>query len=92
MTTREGVYIPGDYYLDCDVCGFKRRRSEAVERWDGAMVCAPHVKGGCYEAEHPLDHVQIPREEPRVLQARHPEPVYVDQDDWAEDWASPEYS
>lgn len=77
MTTREGLYIPSDYYLLCEVCGFKRRRSEAVKRWDGAMVCSPSVKGGCFEQRHPLDMIQIPVERQNVLDARYADPVFV---------------
>jgi hypothetical protein len=32
-------YIPGDYYLVCDVCGLDFRRSDMKERWDKAWVC-----------------------------------------------------
>lgn len=77
MTTREGVYIAGDYYLHCEVCGFKRRRSEAAKRWDGAMVCAPSVKAGCYEEEHPLDQVMPIPEQQSVQDARYNEPIFV---------------
>jgi hypothetical protein len=31
-------YRPGDYYIICDVTGFKIRRSEAVRTWDGLLV------------------------------------------------------
>jgi hypothetical protein len=33
-------YIPGDYYLVCDVCGLDFRRSDMKERWDHAWVCS----------------------------------------------------
>jgi hypothetical protein len=32
-------YIPGDYYLVCDVCGVDHRRSDMKKRWDNAWVC-----------------------------------------------------
>ena len=32
-------YIPGDYYLVCDVCGIDHRRSNMRQRWDNAWVC-----------------------------------------------------
>lgn len=73
MTTREGVYIAGDYYLLCDVCGFKKRRSECAKRWDGAMVCAD----SCYEERHPLDLIQPSPERQNVIDARNAEPIYV---------------
>lgn len=92
MATREGVYLAGDFYLLCEVCGFKRRRSEALERWDGAIVCAPHVRGGCYEEEHPLDRIQIPNEEQNVLDARYAAPTFVDDGSWVErDWVEVEF-
>jgi hypothetical protein len=37
MTThRTGKY---DYNALCDVCGFKKKASELIKRWDGLMVC-----------------------------------------------------
>lgn len=72
MTTREGVYVPGDYYLDCEVCGFKKRRSECRKRWDGAMVCAED-----FEERHPLDLIQPRPERQNVLDARYSAPVYA---------------
>lgn len=73
MTTREGVYLPGDYYLLCEVCGFKKRRSEVAMRWDGAMVCAED-----YEERHPLDLIQPKADQQNVLDARYADPVFVD--------------
>lgn len=70
--TREGVYVPGDYYLLCDCCGFKIRRSEARERWDGAMVCQAD-----YEERHPLDLVEPRPEQQNVIDARYSEPVFI---------------
>lgn len=32
-------YIPGDWYLVCDVCGVDHRRSDMRKRWDNAWVC-----------------------------------------------------
>lgn len=72
MTTRENIYIPGDYYLDCEVCGFKTRRSEAFKRWDGAMVC-----GADYEERHPLDLIKPRADRQNVADARYSAPVYV---------------
>jgi hypothetical protein len=72
MTTREGVYIPGDYFLLCDVCGFKIRRSEARKRWDNAMVCSKD-----YEERHPLDLIQPKADRQNVVDARYADPVFV---------------
>jgi hypothetical protein len=75
VTTRENVWIAGDYFLLCEVCGFKKRRSECRIRWDGAVVCAED-----YEPRHPLDTPPPSRpEEQRVADARYAAPVYVDQ-------------
>lgn len=73
MSTREGVYVPGDYYLLCDVCGFKKRRSECAKRWDGAVVCADT----CYEERHPLDLMQPRADRQNVVDARYADPVFV---------------
>lgn len=73
MSTREGVYIAGDYYLDCEVCGFKKRRSECRKRWDGAIVCHED-----YEERHPLDLIQPRAERQNVVDARKCDPVYVE--------------
>lgn len=72
MTTRENVYISGDYYLLCEVCGFKIRRSEAMKRWDGAMVCRKD-----YEERQPLDLIEVPADRQNVLDARYAEPIFV---------------
>lgn len=39
MNGAEWTYIPGNRWLCCDRCGFKRRRSEISTEWDGLMVC-----------------------------------------------------
>lgn len=72
MTTREGVYVAGDYYLLCDICGFKIRRSEALKAWDGSMRCQQD-----YEERHPLDLIEPRAERQNVLDARYADPVYV---------------
>lgn len=72
MTTREGVYVAGDYYLLCEVCGFKKRRSECRKRWDGAIVCQED-----YEERHPLDLIQPRPDQQNVLDARYAAPVFV---------------
>lgn len=73
MATREGVYVPGDYYLLCEVCGFKKRRSECAKRWDGAIVCADT----CYEERHPLDQIRPRADRQNVVDARDAEPIFV---------------
>ena len=38
-THRGNRYKPGDYWRECDVCGFDYLRSKLVKRWDNAIVC-----------------------------------------------------
>lgn len=70
--TRENVYVAGDYYLLCEVCGFKIRRSEARKRWDGAMVCHKD-----FEERHPLDLIEPRGDRQNVVDARYADPVFV---------------
>ena len=62
-------YISGDYWLICDVCGFRIRRSQIRKRWDGLMVCASD-----WEPRHPQDFVKGRVDRMAVPIAR-PEPV-----------------
>lgn len=64
-------YKPGDYYLTCDECGFKVRKSEVRKRWDGLMVCRAD-----WETRHPQDSLKAKRDRQRVHIAR-PEPADV---------------
>lgn len=43
------AYIPGDNYVACDRCGFRRYASECRKTWDGWLVC----DDTCYEDKHP---------------------------------------
>lgn len=49
-THRSNVFKSGDYYRECDECGFDYLRSEMLKRYDGAIVCAAD-----FEEEHPRD-------------------------------------
>lgn len=63
-------YIPGDYWLACDVCGFRKRASQMRRRWDGAMVC-----NADWEERHPQE---IPRPNPpdrQTVPISRPEPT-----------------
>lgn len=38
MKSQQGFYKPGDHYIQCDLSGFKVRRSDARMMWDGKLV------------------------------------------------------
>lgn len=89
MTTHEGVYLAGDYFVLCEVCGFKKRRSECRKRWDGAIVCQED-----FETKHPLDAPPPPRpKRQRVLDARDATATHVAQaGSWVERaWVEPDW-
>jgi hypothetical protein len=46
-------YIPGDHWVECELCAKKLRRSKAKLRWDGLVVCADD-----WEPRHPQDYVR----------------------------------
>ncbi|GAF77397.1 unnamed protein product, partial [marine sediment metagenome] len=46
-------FIPGDWWLVCDVCGFDYRSSDMKERWDHAMVCTE-----CWEKRNEQEGVR----------------------------------
>lgn len=73
MSTREGVYLPGDYYALCDICGFKKRRSEMALDWEKKLVCADT----CHDVRNPQEYLQPAPERQRVLDARNADPVFV---------------
>jgi hypothetical protein len=73
MSTREGVYVAGDYYCLCDICGFKKRRRECSIDWEGKLVCT----ATCLDERNPQDEIQSRPERQRVLDARNAEPVFV---------------
>ncbi len=62
-------YRAGDYYVICDVCGFKIRASETRRRWDNLRVCTKD-----WESRHPQDFVRGRRDRQRVPDPR-PEPA-----------------
>lgn len=65
MTT----YIPGDYWVYCDVCGFKTRSSMTRKRWDNALVCLAD-----WEPQHSQDFVRGYADKQTVPDPR-PEPT-----------------
>ena len=46
-------WIPGNYWMICDVCGYKYRKSEMRERWDKAWVCEAD-----WEPRHPQEFLR----------------------------------
>ena len=50
-------YIPGDWWVLCDVCQRKMRASKATKRWDGLIVHADPNEG-CWETRHPQEFVR----------------------------------
>lgn len=61
----------GNYWMICDVCGFKYRRSEMMQRWDNAWVC-----GDDWEPRHPQEFLRGKNEQISVPIAR-PEPEEI---------------
>lgn len=68
---KEWAYIPGDYYMICDVCGEKHRKSEMKQRWDNLWV-----DKRCWNPRQPQDFVQARTDIISVPVAR-PRPVDV---------------
>lgn len=65
------VYVPGDFYRQCDVCGFRYRASQTYKRWDNLIVCAED-----YEDQHPQDFVRGRKDRQSVPDPR-PEPTVM---------------
>lgn len=65
MKERQHKYIPGDYLMVCDVCGFTYRSSEMKKRWDNAWVCKKD-----FEPQHPQEFVKGRADKVRVPVAR----------------------
>ena len=54
-------YIPGDWWVLCDVCQRKVRSSKVTKRWDGLLVHADPNEG-CWEPRHPQEFVRAVRD------------------------------
>ena len=65
MAVTEG-YIPGDYKMVCDRCGFERRRSTVAKTWDNLWVCYPE----CWEHRNPQDYLRTKVDRIQVPDAR----------------------
>lgn len=65
-------YKPGDYNVECDLCGRKRKASECRLTWQNFFVCADT----CWEPRHPQDFVKgriddqtVPIARPAIVQS-----------------------
>ena len=63
-------YTPGDYYVICDRCSFRRLASECRMTWDNYFVCADT----CWEPKH--EHYAPPKglSEKQNVPIHRPEP------------------
>jgi len=60
------MYIPGNYWMICDRCGTRFRRSQMKEEWTGLWVC----KRYCWTVRHPQDFVTSIPDDPSVPVSR----------------------
>lgn len=70
------AFHPGDHYVICDMCGFRRHRSACRTNWKGFIVCADT----CFEERHPQEYMVRPRPDRQAVRDARPEktPVYID--------------
>lgn len=52
--TRNPGYQAGNYWVECERCGFDYRRSDIAVEWTGAIVCKKY----CWEPRNIQDLVQ----------------------------------
>lgn len=65
------MYKAGQWYVICDVCGFRHHSDEIKLRWDGLRVCKED-----WEPRHPQEFGRTVNDQQTVDYAR-PEPDYV---------------
>ena len=66
-------YIPGSWYVTCDISGLKTRVGETRKEWNGLLV-----RGRFYEERQPQDLVTGVRDDQTVPDARpQPAPIYA---------------
>jgi len=63
-------YTPGEYYMICDRCGFRRLASEMKKEWNGWWVCFDT----CFEKKHPQYTPPKPLGESQKVPIHRPEP------------------
>lgn len=64
------AYIPGDYWMVCEVCGFEYRSSRMRKRWDGANVCEKD-----WEQRHPQEFMTYVSDDKQSVPNSSPEPA-----------------
>lgn len=80
MHSRDPGYQPGNYWLECDECGFDYRRDRMRQRWDRAWVCSK-----CWEPRHPQDLLQAKEDAQAVDPARPPKIRFISPGDVTQD-------
>ncbi len=60
------MYRPGEHLVICDICGFRKRRSQCKKNWMGQIVCADT----CFEKRDPQETARVKPEKSHVKDAR----------------------
>lgn len=64
------TYHAGDYYVICDLCGFKKLRSKCRKTWDNLIVCSDT----CYDGpRNPQDYKVKPKADRQAVRDARPE-------------------
>jgi len=63
------AYKPGDHYVICDQCSFRRLASECRMTWNNLFVCADT----CWEEKHPLISPPKHRKDTQKVSVSRPE-------------------
>ena len=76
-------WVPGDPWVECDVCGKDIRRSESRRRWDNHIVCPND-----WEPQHPQEFLRGKSERVGVKNARpkHDNTILTDDATATTDW------
>lgn len=53
LTSNALVYQAGNHNVICDICGYKKHRSQVRLTWDYALACVD--RPGCWYRKHELD-------------------------------------
>lgn len=70
------TYKPGDWNIVCDRCGFKIKRSEAMETWDNLLVCKKD-----WEPRQPQEYMVRGVKDKQSVPMARPDPgnVFIDE-------------